>query len=179
MIVMMIVSILVYLFCKGYVSFKVLLRLSFVIGLGAIVFWMAWFFQSQSLSLADESLGDVKIDQTFEKGSSFVEHPQFSNLNETIYMKKGNNGYVVTVNQHHRVTSIFNQSKQTGLQTSKGISIGDNYQTVIQTYGDQYKKLWFVEGYSKGIQYQDQLNGIILDFFFNDEAVALIELRNK
>ncbi|MXI40510.1 hypothetical protein GRW07_24920, partial [Escherichia coli] len=57
--------------------------------------------------------------------------------------------------------------------------IGDNYSSVIQTYGDQFKKLWFVEGYSKGIQYQDESNGIILEFFFNDNQLALIELRSK
>ncbi|WP_342498851.1 hypothetical protein NST15_03195 [Bacillus sp. FSL R5-0820] len=50
---------------------------------------------------------------------------------------------------------------------------------MIQMYGNQFKQLWFVEGYSKGIQYQDQSNDIILEFFFNDETLALIELRSK
>ncbi|MEK3938234.1 hypothetical protein MKZ03_03015 [Bacillus sp. FSL R5-0431] len=178
-IVMITVSLVIYLFKKGIIQSKVLVIVGSVLGGTALFVWMTMFFNFHSVSLTDESLGHFKIGQTFEGDHTFVENPQFSHPKQMVYMEKENQDFVVSVDQYHRVTSIFIQSKQKTLQTSKGVTIGDDYSSVVQTYGDQFKKLWFVEGYSKGIQYQDQSNGIILEFFFNDNTLALIELRSK
>lgn len=178
-IVMIIVSIVIYLFKKGIIHSKVLVIVGSVLGGTALFFWVTMFFNFHSVSLINESLGHFKIGEKFEGDHTFEEHPQFSHPKQMVYMEKENQDFVVSVDQHHRVISIYNQSKQKKLQTSKGITIGEDYSSVIQTYGDQFKKLWFVEGYSKGIQYQDQSNGIILEFFFNDNTLALIELRSK
>ncbi|QGX66951.1 hypothetical protein GPA07_16490 [Bacillus sp. ms-22] len=178
-IVMIIITFVIYLFTKEIINSKVLLVAGAVLGGAALFVWVTMFFNFHSISLSDESLGHFKIGQKFEENHSFVENPQFSNPKQKVYMEKGNHQFVVTVDQYYRVTSIYHQSKQKNLRTSKGMTIGDDYQSVINAYGDQFKKLWFVEGYGKGIQYQDQSNGIILEFFFNDETLALIELRSK
>ena len=178
-IVMIIVSLAIYLFKKGIIHSKVLVIVGSVLGGTALFVWVAMFFNFHSVSLTNESLGHFKIGEKFERDHTFVENTQFSHPKQRVYMEKENQDFVVSVDQHHRVTSIYNQSKQKKLKTSKGITIGGDYSSVIQTYGDQFKKLWFVEGYSKGIQYQDQSNGIILEFFFNDNKLALIELRSK
>ncbi|MDF2002651.1 hypothetical protein P2Q02_08255 [Bacillus pumilus] len=178
-IVMITVSLVIYLFKKGVIRSKVLVIVGSVLGGTALFVWVTMFFYFHSVSLTDESLGHFKIGQKFDGDHTFVESPQFSNPKQMVYMEKGNQNFLVSVDQHHRVISIYNQSKQKNLQTSKGVKIGEDYSSVIQTYGDQFKKLWFVEGYSKGIQYQDQSNGIILEFFFNDNTLALIELRSK
>ncbi|MFE5473477.1 phospholipase D-like domain-containing protein [Bacillus safensis] len=178
-IVMIIVSLAIYLFKKGIIHSKVLVIVGSVLGGTALFVWVSMFFNFHSVSLTNESLGHFKIGEKFERDHTFAENTQFSHPKQRVYMEKENQDFVVSADQHHRVTSIYNQSKQKKLKTSKGITIGDNYSSVIQTYGDQFKKLWFVEGYSKGIQYQDQSNGIILEFFFNDNKLALIELRSK
>ncbi|MEK4182327.1 hypothetical protein [Bacillus sp. FSL K6-1145] len=178
-IVMITVSSVIYIFKKGIIRSKVLVIVGFVLGGAVLVVWIAMFFNFHSITLTDESLGDFKIGQTFKGDHTFVENSQFSHPKQTVYMERENQDFVLSVDQNHRVISIYNQSKQKNLQTSKGVKIGEDYSSVIQTYGDQFKKLWFVEGYSKGIQYQDQSNGIILEFFFNDNTLALIELRSK
>ncbi|WP_144525947.1 hypothetical protein [Bacillus pumilus] len=178
-IVMTAVSLGVYLFKQGIIRSKVLVIVGSILGVTVLVVWVAMFFNFHSITLTDESIGHFKIGQTFRGDHHFVENPQFSHPKQTVYMEKENRDFVLSVDQHHRVVSIYNQSKQKNLQTSKGVKIGDDYSSVKQTYGDQFKKLWFVEGYSKGIQYQDQSNDIILEFFFNDNTLALIELRSK
>ncbi|MGF9726673.1 hypothetical protein ABEX00_07015 [Bacillus safensis] len=178
-IVMIAVSLVIYLFIKGIIQSKVLVIVGSVLGGTALFVWVAMFFNFHSVSLINESLGHFKIGEKFEGDHTFAENTQFSHPKQSVYMEKENQDFVVSVDQHHRVTSIYNQSKQKTLQTSKGVKIGEDYSSVIQTYGEQFKKLWFVEGYSKGIQYQDQSNGIILEFFFNDNKLALIELRSK
>ncbi|MFF2416319.1 hypothetical protein [Bacillus safensis] len=178
-IVMIAVSLVIYLFIKGIIQSKVLVIVGSGLGGTALFVWVAMFFNFHSVSLINESLGHFKIGEKFEGDHTFAENTQFSHPKQSVYMEKENQDFVVSVDQHHRVTSIYNQSKQKTLQTSKGVKIGEDYSSVIQTYGEQFKKLWFVEGYSKGIQYQDQSNGIILEFFFNDNKLALIELRSK
>ena len=178
-IVMITVSLMIYLFKQGIIRSKVLVIVGSVLGGSVLVVWIAIFFNFHSIALTDESIGHFKIGQTFKGDHHFVENSQFSHPKQTVYIEKENQDFVLSVDQHHRVISIYNQSKQKKLQTSKGVKIGEDYSSVIQTYGDQFKKLWFVEGYSKGIQYQDQSNGIILEFFFNNNKLALIELRSK
>ncbi|AOC57605.1 MULTISPECIES: hypothetical protein [Bacillus] len=178
-IMMITVSLVIYLFKNGIIRSKVLVIVGSVLGGTVLVVWIAMFFNFHSITLTDESIGHFKIGQTFKGDHHFVENSQFSHPKQTVYMEKENQDFLVSVDQHHRVISIYNQSKQKNLQTSKGVKIGEDYSSVIQTYGDQFKKLWFVEGYSKGIQYQDQSNGLILEFFFNDNTLALIELRSK
>ncbi|MFY2226298.1 hypothetical protein [Bacillus altitudinis] len=175
-IMMITVSLMIYLFKKGAFRSKVLVIIGSVLGGAILVVWIAMFFNFHSITLTDESIGHFKIGQTFKGDHQFVENSQFSHQKQT---EKENEDFVVSVDQHHRVTSIYNQSTQKSFQTSKGVTIGADYSSVIQMYGNQFKQLWFVEGYSKGIQYQDQSNGIILEFFFNDETLALIELRSK
>lgn len=178
-IMMITVSLMIYLFKKGAIRSKVLVIIGSALGGAILVVWIAMFFNFHSITLTDESIGHFKIGQTFKGDHHFVENSQFSHQKQTVYMEKENEDFVVSVDQHHRVTSIYNQSAQKSFQTSKGVTIGADYSSVIQMYGNQFKQLWFVEGYSKGIQYQDQSNGIILEFFFNDETLALIELRSK
>jgi len=48
---------------------------------------------------------------------------------------------------------------------------------VVEAYGKEYKELWFVEGYETGIQYQDKKRDVVLEFYFNDHKVHLIELK--
>ncbi|MCY7619016.1 hypothetical protein ACE6HX_03090 [Bacillus pumilus] len=177
--VMIAVTLVIYLFKKGIIRSKVLVIVGSVLGGTVLVVWIAMFFNFYSIALTDESIGHFKIGQTFKGDHNFVENSQFSHPKQTVYMEKENQDFVVSVDQHDRVITIYNHSTQKNLQTSKGVKIGEDYSSVIQTYGDQFKKLWFVEGYSKGIQYQDQSNGIILEFFFNDNTLALIELRSK
>ena len=181
-IVMITVSLMIYLFKQGIIRSKVFVIVGSVLGGSVLVVWIAMFFNFHSIALTDETIGHFKIGQTFKGDHHFVENSQFSHPKQTVYkvyMEKENQDFVLSVDQYHRVISIYNQSKQKNLQTSKGVKIGEDYSSVIQTYGDQFKKLWFVEGYSKGIQYLDQSNGIILEFFFNDNKLALIELRSK
>ncbi|MEI4789478.1 hypothetical protein WAX46_03735 [Bacillus sp. FJAT-53060] len=46
-------------------------------------------------------------------------------------------------------------------------------------YGEEYKNLWFVEGYETGIQYQDKDERLLLEFFFNEDKLYRIEIIKK
>lgn len=111
-IVMIIVSLAIYLFKKGIIHSKVLVIVGSVLGGTALFVWVAMFFNFHSVSLTNESLGHFKIGEKFERDHTFVENTQFSHPKQRVYMEKENQDFVVSVDQHHRVTSIYNQSKQ-------------------------------------------------------------------
>ncbi|MGE7658566.1 hypothetical protein NST15_03190 [Bacillus sp. FSL R5-0820] len=123
-IMMITVSFMIYLFEKGAFRSKVLVIIGSVLGGAILVVWIAMFFNFHSITLTDESIGHFKIGQTFKGDHHFVENSQFSQQKQTVYMEKENEDFVVSVDQHHRVTSIYNQSTQKGFKHLRVLQLG-------------------------------------------------------
>ena len=113
-------------------------------------------------------IGDsVKNDHRFVKsGTGVVE-----------YKAKNMSGVKAEIDKQEKIVLLFNISSAQTVTIAKGIKINDTLQTVVEVYGKEYKELWFVEGYETGIQYQDKKRDVVLEFYFNDHKVHLIELK--
>lgn len=122
-IVMITVSLMIYLFKQGIIRSKVLVIVGSVLGGSVLVVWIAMFFNFHSIALTDESIGHFKIGQTFKGDHHFVENSQFSHPKQTVYIEKENQDFVLSVDQHHRVISIYNQSKQKNFKHLKELKL--------------------------------------------------------
>lgn len=91
------------------------------------------------------------------------------------YKAKNMSGVKAEIDKQEKIVLLFNISSAQTVTIAKGIKINDTLQTVV--YGKEYKELWFVEGYETGIQYQDKKRDVVLEFYFNDHKVHLIELK--
>ncbi|MGE6631601.1 hypothetical protein [Bacillus sp. NPDC077027] len=167
------------LYTQKKITLKTMIKsISFMVALALIFVVLLTNFHS--VSLKNESIRHLSINQKLSNHQAFKKDDRFSHKNEVVFSLKGNDDDLfVTVDQNDQIKSISNHSKQANNQTSKGINIGDSVEDVVKTYGNQYKKLWFVEGYETGIQYQDKKNQLVLEFYFNDDQVYLIELRQR
>ncbi|MEH7695000.1 MULTISPECIES: hypothetical protein [Bacillus] len=167
-----------FMFFKNFLSLKSISIISVLFLTIIIVLYVLFFVNFHSVSLKDESLGGFKIGQEIDN-HMLKKSDQFSSDNEVVYSKKGDGDFLVTSNKDDQIISITNQSQDQKIKTSKGIKIFDTFQDVIKTYGEEYKNLWFVEGYETGIQYQDKDEQLLLEFFFNEDKLYRIELIKK
>jgi len=55
------------------------------------------------------------------------------------------------------------------IQTPRNVGLGTNYVEVVNAYGEDYRKLSFVEEFDSGIIYSDKENNRALSFYFNND----------
>ncbi len=137
----------------------------------AFIFYFAATVNFTSVSLENESIAGLKIGDSVKNDHRFVK----SGTGVVEYKVKNMSGVKAEIDKQEKIVLLFNiSSAQT---VTKGIKINDTLQTVVEVYGKEYKELWFVEGYETGMQYQDKKRDVVLEFYFNDHKVHLIELK--
>ena len=172
------IAVLIFLFVKKMISVKLVSILIVLVLIFGIAFYLITAMNFKSINLGKEVIGGIMIGQSVENKKNLVKDYEISEEDGSIvYTEKGKKDFSVTADKKGKVISILNASPNKKLTTFKGIKINDAFQLVVDTYGKEYKKLWFVEGYETGIQYQDKENDLLLEFYFNDDKLSLIELK--
>lgn len=85
------------------------------------------------------------------------------------------NGIEVAVNKKGKITRFI--ITDSGLETAKGIKIGDTKKDVIQAYGDNY--YFRIEQGLDIIGYIDKKRNISIEFWIADNKVNFYRLDNK
>ncbi|NPC91746.1 hypothetical protein HOO54_05735 [Bacillus sp. WMMC1349] len=143
------------------------------------IFYISAVGSDSSVDLRNESLANLKIGQEIKSEHQFVKKYDVKEEGTVVLSEKGkiDPNLLVTVDKKKSIVALTSEGKK--YTTSKGIQVKDTFQNVVKTYGEDYKDLWFVEGYESGIQYQDKQNDLLLEFYFIDNKVALIKLEES
>ncbi len=142
------------------------------------VFKFPVLFQ-KSTELSGEGLNQVKV-------GSLIDKEDTSQIKDNvIYLAlKRNPGILVRVEKDIiKELTLVTEPINTSISTMKGINMKSTFAEVVHNYGESYRKLRFVEMYGVGIEYRDKKNGIIIQFFFDDDEpnsqVRNIEIIKK
>lgn len=118
-------------------------------------------------------------------GSAVKEEDMISREDNVMYsaLKSNPNILLRVKNGEIMEMATAGESADASVSTMKGITKAHTFEDVIQQYGSSYRKLRLVEMYGTGIEYRDKKNGIVIEFYFDDEGknskVRHMEIRKK
>lgn len=125
----------------------------------------------KSTELLGEGLNQVQV------GSIIDQDETTPRENNVIYrvLKRNPNILMRVEKDVIKELTPVREPQGTPISTMKGIDLNSTFADVVQRYGESYRNLRLVEMYGRGIEYRDKKNGIIIQFFFdNDQPESLV-----
>lgn len=119
----------------------------------------------KSTELSGEGLNQVQVGSLIDKDdTSQIE-------NNVIYLTLKRNPKILMRVEKDIVKelTLVTEPIDTSISTMKGINLNSTFGDVVHNYGESYRNLRFVEMYGVGIEYRDKKNGIIVQFFFDND----------
>lgn len=162
-LLLLILFVVVIVFRKWKVFIISVVCFSIVI---VLVFKFPVFLQ-KSTELSGEGLNQVIVGSLIDKDdTSQIE-------NNVIYLALKRNPKILMRIEKDIIKelTLVTEPIDTSISTMKGINLNSTFADVVHNYGESYRNLRFVEMYGVGIEYRDKKNGIIVQFFFDNDKL--------
>lgn len=162
-----VITVLIILFLLWIILKKQYIWLALPLAVVLVVSGGIFVYQktAPNTDLSRESLAGVKIGETIDPER--IRPLENNNIYDTL-VDQADLNIVVEDGKVKELATTFD-TVDSSIQTPRNVGLGTNYVEVVNAYGEDYRKLSFVEEFDSGIIYSDKENNRALSFYFNND----------
>lgn len=146
-------------------KWKIFVMIIMVLSVGILSYLKGPIFLQESTSLEDEGIDEVKI-------GALVDEEETIAVERNVFYDAWKKNPVILLRVDHgiiREVTLAADASASTVSTKRGITLESTFAEVVEMYGDAYRNLRFVEMYGTGIEYRDKKNGVMLQFYFDND----------